>query len=230
MRSAKKSPKKRLRRLKRRNKRVMKALSKVVVGAVVVVLSSGSGFGVIAQDVQTPSQKTTEAVGKLIKTPATIGKSLDAMTEAAKAKLQQVLGEKPEIKTKAEPDDISVPPRKTIGPEPPRYAPKGKRDPFRPLNLPAKTSPRVRDNLSPLERFELGQLKVVGIVWDIQEPIAMIEDRAGLGYTVSTGMLIGRNEGKVKAIHRNQVVVQESFEDFSGRKKTRDVVMKLSVE
>ncbi|MEX0803944.1 MAG: pilus assembly protein PilP [Candidatus Binatia bacterium] len=206
-------------------------MSKVLVGAVVVVLSWGSGFGVIAQEnVQTPSQKTTEAVEKLIKTPATIGKSLGAMTEAAKVKLQQVLGEKPEIKTKAEPDDISVPPRKTIGPESPRYAPKGKRDPFRPLNLPAKTSPRVRDNLSPLERFELGQLKVVGIVWDIQEPIAMIEDRAGLGYTVSTGMLIGRNEGKVKAIHRNQVVVQESFEDFSGRKKTRDVVMKLSVE
>ena len=208
----------------------MKALNKVLVRAAVVVLSWGSGFGVIAQEnVQTPSQKTTEAVGKLIKTPATIGKSLEAMTEAAKAKLQQVLGDKPEIKTKAEPDDISVPPR-TIVPESPRYAPKGKRDPFRPLNLPAKTSPRVRDNLSPLERFELGQLKVVGIVWDINEPRAMIEDRTGLGYTVSTGMLIGRNEGKVKAIHRNQLVVQESFEDFSGKKKTRDVVMKLSVE
>ena len=58
----------------------------------------------------------------------------------------------------------------------------------------------------------------------------MIEDTAGLGYTILIGTPIGGSEGKVKAITRNQVVVEESFQDFSGKKKTRDVLMRLSME
>ena len=58
----------------------------------------------------------------------------------------------------------------------------------------------------------------------------MIEDTAGLGYTISVGTPIGASEGKVKAITRNEVVVEESFQDFSGKKKTREVLMKLLME
>jgi type IV pilus assembly protein PilP len=104
------------------------------------------------------------------------------------------------------------------------------RDPFRPSSVQTRATNRSRDNLSPLERFELGQLKVVGIVWDVKEPRAIIEDTAGLGYTITVGTPIGGSEGKVKAITRNEVVVEESFQDFFGKKKTREVLMKLSME
>jgi type IV pilus assembly protein PilP len=88
----------------------------------------------------------------------------------------------------------------------------------------------VRENLSPLERFDLGQLKIVGIVWDIKEPRAMIEDAAGLGYVVKIGTPIGSNDGKVKAIRRDHVIVEESYEDAYGARKRRDVSMKLLTE
>jgi Tfp pilus assembly protein PilP len=106
-----------------------------------------------------------------------------------------------------------------------------RRDPFRPFTLTtARTNVRRRDNLSPLERYELGQLKLVGIVWDIKTPTALVEDTAGLGYTVKVGTLIGTNDGKIKAIHRNEVVVEEFYSDAQGARKPRNVVIKLLTE
>jgi type IV pilus assembly protein PilP len=98
------------------------------------------------------------------------------------------------------------------------------------MTLRTRVNSRPRENLSPLERFDLGQLKIVGIVWDIREPRAMIEDTAGLGYVIRVGTPIGSNDGKVKAIHRNQIIVEEFYEDAYGARKTRDVSMKLLTE
>jgi type IV pilus assembly protein PilP len=210
----------------------MKAVSKLLVGVLSVPLWLALEFEfIIAQEnIPTPSHNTKQALEKLTKTPATIGKSLEALTGAANARLKQILGDKPEVKTKVDLDDTSALLRKTPEPEPSKYVRKVNRDPFRPSTIQTRSSHRSRDNLSPLERFELGQLKVVGIVWDVKEPRAMIEDTAGLGYTILIGTPIGGSEGKVKAITRNQVVVEESFQDFSGKKKTRDVLMRLSME
>jgi type IV pilus assembly protein PilP len=104
------------------------------------------------------------------------------------------------------------------------------RDPFRPATLRKKVTSRPRENLSPLERFELNQLKVVGVVWDVKEPRAMVEDTAGLGYTIKVGAPIGANEGVVKAIHRNEIVVEEFYDDVYGARKKREVSMKLLTE
>jgi type IV pilus assembly protein PilP len=210
----------------------MKAVSNSLHGILSVLLWLASGFEFInAQEkIQTPSHNTKQALEKLTKTPATIGKSLEALTGAANAKLKLVFGDKPEVKTKEDLDDTSALLKKNPEPEPSKYVRKVNRDPFRPSSIQTRTSNRSRDNLSPLERFELGQLKIVGIIWDIKEPRAMIEDATGLGYTILVGTPIGGSEGKVKAINRNEVVVEESFQDFSGKKKTREVLLKLSME
>jgi type IV pilus assembly protein PilP len=209
----------------------MVAVSKLSIALLSVLSLTWLIESVIAQEhIQTPSEKTKEAVERLAKTPATIGKSLGALTEAANAKLKQIFGDKPESKKTPEFEDASGLLKKTTEPESPKYIRKVSRDPFRPPSVQTRTSKRSRDNLSPLERFELGQLKVVGIVWDVKEPRAMIEDAAGLGYTIQVGTPIGVSEGKVKAIDRNQVVVEEAFEDFSGKKRTREVFMKLPIE
>jgi len=176
----------------------------------------------------TPSQKTKEAIEKFKKAPATVGQGLEALKEAGKAKLQETLaGKEP---AKAEAGISSLPAKKPEQPERPRYSSVGKRDPFRPLSLKAKASQRARENLSPLERYELGQLKLVAIVWDIKEPKAMVEDGTGLGYVVKIGTLIGPNEGKVKAIKPTEVVIEEHVTDFYGAKKSQEVSMKLPVE
>ena len=185
----------------------------------------------VAQETpETPSQKMKDAVDKISQTPALIGKNLQSLREAATTKLRQSLGGKPAADAKDDPGNGSQTEKKDIPSIAERFSPAGRRDPFRPMTLRTKTNDQPRENLSPLERFELGQLKVVGIVWDLKEPRAMIEDTAGLGYIVKVGTPIGNNEGKVKAIHRNEVVVEELYADFYGAKKKRDVSMKLPTE
>ena len=45
-----------------------------------------------------------------------------------------------------------------------------------------------------------------------------IKDAGGKGYTLKIGTLIGRRLGQVKNIRRGEVVVQEEFRDFTGKR------------
>jgi Tfp pilus assembly protein PilP len=183
-----------------------------------------------AEDVlRTPSDQMKDAVDRLNKTPATIGKSLQGLTDAAKERLRQTFGTKAKTDTKADAVDLNVPKKAAEAPAPEKLK-ELNRDPFRPMTLRTKVSKAPRENLSPLERYELSQLKLVGIVWDIKEPRAMVEDSGGLGYVVKVGTPIGSNDGKVKAIHRNEVVVEEFYSDDYGTRRKRDVGIKLLTE
>jgi type IV pilus assembly protein PilP len=182
------------------------------------------------ETIRTPSDQMKDAVNKFGKAPATIGKSLQGFTDAAKEKIRQTFGAKPNTESKATPVDLNVPKKTPEAPAAPVGLDGSNRDPFRPMTLRTKVTRPTRENLSPLERYEISQLKLVAIVWDIKEPRAMVEDSAGLGYVVKAGTPIGSNDGKVKTIHRNEVVVEEFyFDDYGGRKK-RDVGMKLLAE
>ena len=130
-----------------------------------------------AEDViRTPSDQMKDAVNKLGKAPATIGKSLQGLTDAAKEKLRQTFGAKAKTDAKADALDLNVPKKVPESPAAPVKPKELNRDPFRPMTLRTKVSKAPRENLSPLERYELSQLKLVGIVWDIKEPRAMVED------------------------------------------------------
>ena len=192
-----------------------------------LALAAGAGF--CAEDaIRTPSEQMRDALQKLNKAPETIGKSLQGVTDAARDKLQQTFGGNTKPESKTEPVDLRVP---KAGADKVEAAPKAlSRDPFRPMTMRTKLNSSARENLSPLERFDLGQLKIVGIVWDLKEPRAMIEDPAGLGYVVKVGTPIGNHDGKVKAIHRNQIIVEERYEDTYGARKPREITMGLSPE
>lgn len=183
-----------------------------------------------AQEEKTPSQKTKEAVEKFHRAPGDVRKSLEAVKELGKAKLRETFRTKSPAKAKAKADSLTLPTKKPERPGRPRYSAAGKRDPFRPLGLKTRVSRRQRENLSPLERYDLGQLKLVGIVWNIKEPRAMIEDAAGLGYIIKIGTPIGANEGKVAEIKPTEVLIKESYIDFYGARKSREVSMKLPKE
>ena len=177
--------------------------------------------------VETPSQKTSEAVKKFKGAPASVGRDLRALKEAAKAKLGSI-GKKGTSKTDKDP--LAIPERKNREFEIPSSSVRVRRDPFRPFVLEIRPQRKDSENLSPLERYEVGQLKLVGIVWDIPDPRAMVEDAAGLGYVIKLGTPIGRNDGKVKVIGPKQGVIEEVFLDFYGTRKTREVKLKLVSE
>jgi Tfp pilus assembly protein PilP len=176
-----------------------------------------------------PSDKMREATGKLNKVPASIGQSLRGLTDAATTKLKQLSGgDKPAPESKA--IDMTVPQKKPETAPPARVMKPEGRDPFRPMTLKTSALSRSRENLSPLERLDIGQLRIVGIVWDVKEPRAIVEDSSGLGYTVKVGTPIGSNDGRVRVIRRDQIIVEEVYEDAYGARKKRDVAMRLSTE
>ena len=176
----------------------------------------------------TPSQKAKAAIEGLPRIPQAVKKTVQEIGEKGKASSQETLAAKaaPSTDGAAAP----APEKNPAQTEAPRISTVGKRDPFRPFSLNIKANPRRRENLSPLERYELGQLKLVGVIWDIKDPKAMIEDSVGLGYIVKVGTPIGVNDGKIKTIKPNQVVVEEMYADFYGVKKRREVNLTLSAE
>ena len=107
------------------------------------------------------------------------------------------------------------------------YDPTEHRDPFRPPRLNGTAQART-----PLETYQLGQLKLVGVV---AQPFAggyraMVEDSAGLGYIITTGTPIGSSGGVVRSIEPRRVVIEESARDFYGDVKSKEVVMELPQE
>ncbi len=113
-------------------------------------------------------------------------------------------------------------------PETPPYNPAGRRDPFRPFTLDIR--PEARTQLTPLQRYELGQLIVVGTVWELSPPRAMVEDSVGMGFIVTIGTPIGRNGGVVTAIEPQRVVVEERVLDFYGKEQINRIVMETPKE
>jgi len=105
----------------------------------------------------------------------------------------------------------------------------GPRDPFRPFNLALR--PKVVETpRTPLEQYNVGSLKLVAVIYDTQNPKAMVEDDSGLGYTIGIGTKIGDQGGVVKLIDPDRVVVEEDFVDFYGEKKKTEIVLRLKPE
>lgn len=106
----------------------------------------------------------------------------------------------------------------------PPYDAAGRRDPFRPPRATAIAGSTV----TPLQRYEIGQLRLVAVIYDTNAPRAVVEDDAGLGYIIRVGTPIGPNGGQVRAIERGRVLVREESEDFYGESQAAEVVLELT--
>lgn len=107
--------------------------------------------------------------------------------------------------------------------EPYSYTSAGKPDPFVPLiadilaksKTDASTS-RDKEYLTPLQKYELKDLKLVAVVVSDNEPTAMLEDPTGYGYFVRKGMLVGPNDGVVERVIPNGLIIKEKFYNSLG--------------
>ncbi len=102
----------------------------------------------------------------------------------------------------------------------------GRRDPFRPPRLSVPNQ-RTGEPRTPLQRYEIGQLRLVAIIYNTADPRAVVEDDEGLGYIVRTGTPIGPNGGEVKTIERGRVLIQEDAVDYYGERRINEVAMEL---
>jgi len=122
--------------------------------------------------------------------------------------------EKKELEKKEEPEYV--------------YNPTGKPDPFKPFIqlTPVKELAR-KVPLTPLQKYDISQLKLVAIILTPEGNIALIEDSAGKGYYLKKGTEIGRNDGKVTKILKDRVVIEELYQDIFGQTKRNEISLFL---
>ena len=125
----------------------------------------------------------------------------------------------------AEPASAPEPARAVEPDDDPPYDSAGRRDPFKPPR--AITATLSGEARTPLQRYEVGQLRLVAIIYEAREPRAVVEDDDGLGYILKSGTLVGANGGHVRRIERGRVVIEEDSVDFYGEHHPTDVVLEL---
>lgn len=108
------------------------------------------------------------------------------------------------------------------------YDPVGKADPFKPFIqlTPVRESAR-NIPLTPLQKYEISQLKLVAIISTPEGNIALVEDSSGKGYFLKKGTGIGKNDGKVTKILKDKVIIEEMYQDIFGQTKINEVSLVL---
>jgi Tfp pilus assembly protein PilP len=98
------------------------------------------------------------------------------------------------------------------------YSPVGKRDPFRDPgtvkgNRTLATTVDPGTKLTPLQLYDIDQLKLAFTNTATSSPSAMIVDPTGRGHIVGIGDFLGKNWGKVSAIYREKLTITETMVD-----------------
>ncbi len=111
--------------------------------------------------------------------------------------------------------------------EPFNYNPRGRRDPFAQI-LPERQASRGRVNGPdlPLQQYELQELKLTGIIWDVSRPRAMLKDPKGKVHIVGPNAKLGRKNGYIAVIREGELVVVETVE-HEGRLMSSTKIVKL---
>jgi type IV pilus assembly protein PilP len=107
------------------------------------------------------------------------------------------------------------------------YRPEGRRDPFLAIVQDANKAVEVNLNVPPLQRVNLSEITLIGILWGGFGYIGMVQTPDGRGYAVREGTNVGSNEGVVRLITAEGLIVKEPYVDVVGRKEIREHVIPL---
>ncbi len=103
------------------------------------------------------------------------------------------------------------------------------RDPFRPFMLNRIGRKRTVPKRG-VTAYELRQLRLVGVLLDMNPPRALLQDSGGMGYVITPGMQVGRRGGVVTSIEPGRIVVEEKTIDFYGREQASREVLEIPRE
>ncbi len=109
------------------------------------------------------------------------------------------------------------------------YDPTGKRDPFQPFIAAQTPVKPVGEEIpvTPLQKYDLSQLKLVAIIVGAGDGSAMVQDSEGKGYIIKKGVYVGTNYGKVKAVLKDRVIIEERYKDYMGQVKEKEIILRL---
>ncbi len=128
---------------------------------------------------------------------------------------------------------------RVVNPEGFIYNPEGLRDPFFPVRkggpkMVETTSDEVKagadveyDPLEPLQAEKLLDYRLVGVMWDVKDPRALIQTPAGRVIAVRKKYRLGREGAVIVAIRESEIVVAEPNPDGTySNASTRVISMK----
>lgn len=116
------------------------------------------------------------------------------------------------------------------------YNPEGKINPFEnplqkqgPKPAEEKVEPNKPDRIrqTPLERIDLTQLSLVGVIKFPSGYKAIVEEASGKGYMIKAGTYIGTNYGQVTEIQKDRIIIQEKVKDVLGKYTDKTSQLKL---
>ena len=119
------------------------------------------------------------------------------------------------------------------------YKPEGKVDPFKPpfddtkeppdpdVTEEDSNAPDRPPGQTPLERIDLSQLTLVGVIKFSSGYQAIVEEQSGKGYVIKEGTYIGTNYGQVAEIQDDRIIIQEKVKDLLGKYQERKSHLKL---
>jgi len=104
------------------------------------------------------------------------------------------------------------------------------RDPFR--SVFAERAGRAANDTQghPLEQYSVQQLELLGIIWGIPEPRALVRTPGGDEYTIEVGTPVGTGGGRVVSVLQDRVVVVERYYDYRGQLQSERYELKLPQE
>lgn len=217
--------------------------------SLVLILAGSAGFSSFCQAANAPDAvryisnrikivrpQTPEPVAPaLVSTPAPDEKEINAAVQSEQASPEDKgpvdlssTGEKSETAIKAEVAAL-------LGKKEQFYTRRGRIDPFEPfLRKPEPEVVSAEDELlkrrvprTPLEKIDLSQLRLTGVLRTPTKTKALVQDSSGKGYIVDEGTYVGNKGGQVARILKDRVVVEEKYLDVFGKIALRERELKL---
>lgn len=107
------------------------------------------------------------------------------------------------------------------------YVAKGRRDPFLPLTVSLKKKPTRKAGATPVESYDVDEIKLIAIAWDRHRHYALIMLPDNKSYTITEGMTLGLHGGKVHKITDEEVIIREYIKDSRGNVRSKNTVLRL---
>ncbi|MDY6842550.1 MAG: pilus assembly protein PilP [Thermodesulfobacteriota bacterium] len=104
------------------------------------------------------------------------------------------------------------------------YNIKTSRDPFESPILKTKKTEKEQKK-TPLEKWDIAQLKLIATLYTKSVRLAMVEDPDGRGHILRKGLRIGVNDGFIVSISENEVVVKEKAVGRRGTFNVRTITL-----
>lgn len=135
--------------------------------------------------------------------------------------------EEPSTSSPAPPPTAAAPPPQNV--PPPQAAPAveekvveyvydatGRRDPFVPLSKIRKPLVVSDEPETPLQSYDVNQFRLTGVIIGKGASKAMVVAPDGKSYVLAKGVKIGKNNGVVKEISSEVILIEEKYYDFTG--------------